>query len=485
MPPFEKWPPKDLKDRIENYTKCRQLFMGQHAEVYSRVQAWIDSQSFSKSGKAKEIVYIVCNFAGLLSKLCADMLFGKSPRFTVGDHDSVEQKALDAIIADNYLHVRNYEMALASSYRGDSVYKIRFGKFADWAEQERPIIEPVNPSIFVPNVNPDNVQEMRGAILGWTRELRDRDYLRLEIHEPGIIRNELWRLDGGYLKEQVKLNTFDDYKDLPEYQETKYPGLLVEHVPNWRLDDMFYGISDYHDIESLIDEMNNRISRISRVLDKHENPKLILPPGIMKYDEVNQRYYVEKEDLEAVEVDPDGPTGDLPKYLVWDAQLEAAFKQIEQLLQILFLISETSPDAFGMGKQGVAESGRALKFRLLRTIGKINRKQLYFHESLKNILYAAQVLDVEWGRGGYEPGIPDIQWPDPLPKDPVEAATTETARVSAGLTSRESAIKRLDGLEGEQLKEELDRINEERKMESPEAPRVKLPGARSGQGGGD
>lgn len=474
MPPFEKWPPKELAARTIRYEKYRQLFRGQHHDVYARVQAWLDAQVMGQSAKAKEIVYIVCNFAGLLSKLSADMLFGKRPRITVGEQGSKEQNALDVIVTDNYLHVRNYEMALGSSYRGDAVYKVRFGKFSDWAEAEQPIIEPVNPAIFVPINNPDNIQELKGAILGWVRELNDRKYLRLEIHEPGVIKNELWRLEQGYLQEQVKLGTFKEYAELPEVQETRYPGLLVEHVPNWRLDDMWEGISDYDDLESLMDELNNRMSRISRILDKHENPKLILPPGIMRYDERTRRYYIEKEALDAIEVDQ-GEVGDLPKYLVWDAQLEAAFKQIDQLLQILFLVSETSPDAFGLGKQGVSESGRALKFRLLRLIGKINRKQLYFHEALKNVLYAAQVLDVEWGKGGYEPRTPSIEWPDPLPKDPVEASQTEATRKNAGLTSTVAALKRLDDLEGDQLEDELKRIREENRPSAVEAPKVTLP----------
>lgn len=481
MPPFEKWPPPELAMRIRNYEKYRQLFRGQHHEVYARVQAWLDAQSAGQALKAKEIVYIVCNFAGLLSKLSADMLFGKRPRITIGELGSKEQDALDAIIADNYLHVRNYEMALGASFRGDAVYKVRFGKFSDWAEAERPIIEPVNPGIFMPINNPDNIQELKGAILGWVRELNDRKYLRLEIHEPGVIRNELWRLEAGLLKEQVKLGTFPDYAELPESQETKYPGLLVEHVPNWRLDDMWEGISDYDDLESLMDELNNRMSRISRVLDKHENPKLILPPGIMQYDERTRRYYIEKEALDAIEVDRE-EVGDLPKYLVWDAQLEAAFKQIEQLLHILFLVSETSPDAFGFGKQGVSESGRALRFRLLRLVAKITRKQLYFHEALKNVLYAAQVLDVEWGKGGYEPEMPSIEWPDPLPKDPVEASQTEATRKNAGLTSTVAALRRLDGLEGDQLEDELKRIREENQAPAVASPRISLPGSPN-QGG--
>ena len=95
--------------------------------------------------------------------------------------------------------------------------------------------------ISSPHLNGDNVQEMMGATLAWVKEENGKKYLRKEIHGPGLIRNELWLLDGETVKEQVKLSTISQYAGLEEEQETGYEGLLVEHIPNWRLDDMFWG----------------------------------------------------------------------------------------------------------------------------------------------------------------------------------------------------------------------------------------------------
>lgn len=471
---WETWPPEGHKERLESYARYRALFMGRHNEVYARVQRWLDREA------DKGLVYVVCNFAKLISLVGADMLFGEQPRFIVGDKDSQEQQALDRIIADNGLHTLNYESALSASWRGDAVVKVRYGRHTDWSQGEQAIIEAVPARIFFPEINPDNVRDLKGATLAWTREAGDKKYLRKEIHQPGLIRNELWQLkEGNRLGSQVKLSTLPEYAELPEEQEAGYPGLLVEYLPNWRLDDDFWGISDYVDLESLFDELNNRISRISRVLDKHESPKLILPPGIMKYDPSLKRFYVEKEYLDVVEVDS-AEAGDLPKYLVWDAQLEAAYKQIDKLVEFLFLFSETSPDAFGLAKQGQAESGRALKFRLLRTLAKVNRKKLYFDQALKNVLYAAMYLEHVHGKGP-EPVIPRIEWADGLPQDPLEAAEVESARMGgAPTTSLESAVRRLDGLSGQDLDDEVSRIRAGR-PELPggpeERPRITLSGA--------
>jgi len=470
---WETWPPEGHEKRLESYARFRLLFMGRHDDVYARVQQWLEREV------DKTLIYIVCNFAALISKICADLLFGEQIRVVAGDEGSAEQLGIDAIVTGNNLHTRAYEMALSSSWRGDAVLKARFGKPAAW-ERERVILESVPASCFFPHLNGDNVQEMTGTTLAWVKESGGKKYLRKEVHEPGVIRNELWLLDGSRLKEQVPLKTLDEYADLPEGQDTGYQGLLVEHVPNWRLDDMFWGISDYQDLESLFDELNNRVSRISRILDKHSDPKLIVPPGLMKYDPGLKRWYVEKEDLQVVEVDQ-VEVGDLPRYLVWDAQLEAAFKQIDKLLELLMMTSEVSPAAFGLDKNGVAESGRALRFRLLRTLAKVNRKKLYFDQGLKRILYAAQVLDATHGKGGYEPKVPRIEWADGLPADDLEQSQVEQARLAAGNTSLESSVRRLDGLDGKALQEELERIKGDRpQVSSPDGatrPKVTLPNA--------
>lgn len=454
----EKWPPEEHAERLEEYAHYRKLFFGKHQEVFPRIDSWLSKEL------DKTLIYIVCNYAGLISKICADLLFGEQLEVNVGDEKSKEQLAMNDIIASNSLHIKNYEMALSTSWRGDTVIKARFGKRTAWDDSQRVVIETVPAHYFFPHLNSDNIQEMTGATLAWVKKNPGdkKTYLRKEIHEPGLIRNELWLLDGDSIKKQVPLSTIPDYKDLEEEQETGYPGLLVEHIPNWRLDDMFWGISDYHDLDSLFDALNNRVSRIDSILDKHSDPKLILPPGSMEYDERLGRYYIEKEALQCMEIDGDSEAMDLPRYLVWDAQLEAAFRQIDKLVEMLMLMSEVSPAVFGMDKQGAVESGRALKFRMLRTLAKVNRKQLYFDQALRNILYVAQVLDVTHGRGSYSPTEPHLQWADGIPNDPKESAEIESLRMSASLTSRESAIRRLDGLEGHLLQEELDKINQDK-----------------------
>lgn len=452
MSKWTRFPPTDDDEiRLKNYATLRKLMTSRHAEVY---------ECLRDKDRWKQLWYLAVNFAGLTSKLCADMLFGEFPTIT-GDN----QKQIDEIIADNALQTVCHTMALSSSYRGDCVFKVRRGRFQDWDEKEYPIIEAVPSHAYFPYLDQNNVMGVKGATIAWVREIGNDRYLRKEVHEPGRIINELYRMDSATnVGDQLLLKSLDETANLPEVQDTGFPGLLVEYVPNWRLDDEFWGISDYFDILSLQSELNNRMTKVRKILDKHSEPKLLLPPGIMKYDEKLQRWYVEKEDLEAIEVDPD-TVGDLPKYLTWDAQLSACFDEIERLLEFMCLVTETAPSAIGLtGKDGgQAESGKALRFRLMRTLGKIDRKKRFFDQALKNVLYAAQWL------GGRSAEPVSIEWQDGLPDDPQETAEVLNSRI----VSRTMSLRRgltVEGLRGDALEEEIKEIEADREAASVVSP---------------
>jgi len=113
--------------------------------------------------------------------------------------------------------------------------------------------------------------------------------------------------------------------------------------------------------------VNNRMTKNENILDKHSDPILALPEGVL-----DEQGNIRKDKLQLFTI-PDNEMGSKPakpEYITWDASLDNSFKQIDKLIEFLYMTSETSPAVFGMDKQGAAESGRALKLRLMRTIAK-------------------------------------------------------------------------------------------------------------------
>jgi len=456
---FSTYPPKAHQERINTYQRFERLFLGQHKQVFA-----VTPQPYRMKR------YIAANFAGLISRLSADLLFGEQPDFVAAQENEAGQEALTQIVTRNGLHTLNYESALSNSFRGDAVYKARWGKRTPQSEEPEAIIEEVPASIYFPELEEDDVRKVSRVTLAWVKrdpkEAR-RLYLRAEVHEPGLIRHQLFDMGsapaitvsgsnaaislGGKQLVQIPLNTLEAYAELPEEEQTGLDHIPVSHVPNFRYGSRFWGISDYEGLESLFESLNNRVSQIDEVLDKHVAPKIVLPPGFVDRDGKIRFDRMETIELHA----GDQP----PSYITWDAHLTAAFTQFDKLLDLLFMLSETAPSAFGLDKFGIAESGRALRLRLLRTLAKINRKRLYYDTALKQALLTAQILDVTHGSGGYEPAEPTIQWADGLPEDMVEMVEIEAQRLAAGNTSVESSVRRLDGPDA--VEAEMQRIGEE------------------------
>jgi hypothetical protein len=88
-----------------------------------------------------------------------------------------------------------------------------------------------------------------------------------------------------------------------------------------------------------------------------------------------------------------------PGYVTWDGQLEAAFKQIDLLMEQLYILSETSAAAFGQLKAGLAESGTALRRLMMAPLAKVNRIRMRFDPALKEVLWLASMLGEGAGHG--------------------------------------------------------------------------------------
>jgi hypothetical protein len=439
----EKFPrSEEDRVRVENYSFYEDIFLGKHSAAFAKFSA-------EMSKKEKSMIYLICNFGALISKVSADLLFGEQINFKFPE--KTDQKIIDAvdqIVNDNKLHTRNYESALANSYNGDSGIKLRRDA------KGNPIIEYISPAIIFPEFEEDNINVTKKIELCWTKKVNGNTYLRKEIHTIGAIDNEVWLMaTDGTLKYQVDFSeVYGMNHTIKEHEDTGIDDLLVKLIPNWKPTGFAFGISDYADLGTLFDEINNRMTRMADILNRHSDPKLAVPKGVLDED---GKVRTASFDLFEVSANTGGGINK-PEYITWDASLESAFKEIDKIIEFLFLFSETSPSVFGLDKGGQAESGRALKFKLIRTLAKISRKKNYYDEALTWAIVTAQKL-----KGISKPVEPQIIWQDGIPQDTYEAAQIEEIRLRAGNTSLESSIRRLDGGSDADITAELDKIEKE------------------------
>lgn len=463
------FPYDNSKERLARYKFNDQLFEGDHWDAFNEK---ISSEQFNK--QYSQLKYVTSNFAGLISKVCADMLFSEPVGIDVEDDQT--QAFVDGLIFQNKLHTQNYESALANSRHGDAIFKLRVGKMNEADEQSTVIIEDITPSIYFPVLNKYNSrQEPEEKELCWKVKIGDKEYLRKEIHYSGYIENKVYLLEGTEIKNQEPLDILGADAPPSEYEETGIKKSLIVHIPNWRDSSRYFGYDDYYDLTSLFYAINNRMTKTENILDKHSDPILALPEGVL-----DEHGKVKKESFSMFEIPTEGTgTPAKPEYIVWNASLESNFKHIEKMVEFLYMFSETSPSAFGMDKGGVAESGRALKLRLMRTIAKVGRKRLYYDNALKQVVHTAQLLAQAHNVGVYNKKtdkydikvktaeIPSLIWADGLPQDNVEAVEIEEKRLGMGNTTVADSIQRLEGIDKDKAEDKAKDIKDENKIDVP------------------
>lgn len=451
LEPGQQWPPPTEAERLERYQQNKLLFEGKHEQVY---QHWIKLLRDDQQA----VLEMVLNWHKRLTLLFADLLLGEPPGITAGDQGSDEQKTADRIIEDNGFINTAYEVAIDVSRYGTGIFKVRYDGGA--------IIEGQQPAVWFPVVEPDNIKQIQAHVLAWTYEEgtegRREKFLRVEIHERGRITSRLHAVQNGIigpaLEEAVTATDVDEF--------------LVVPVHNVLTSDRVTGLDDYSDLDTIIQELEVRVAQISRILDKHADPNMYGPDSALEQDVAGNWIY-----RGGGKYFPIGPGEEAPGYATWDGQLSAAFQQIDLLMEQLYVLSETSAAAFGQLKSGLAESGTALRRLMMSPLAKVNRIRMRFDPAVKTVLRVASLLERAQGRGNAAE-LEDIHiaWADGLPDDDQELTQNEVQRYSAGLTSLESALRRLYGLEGDALQAEVERIQAEQQSASnTQLPSLTLP----------
>nr|WP_082053341.1 phage portal protein [Paenibacillus sp. VKM B-2647] len=471
------FPPYSHRRRIRRYRENKKLFLGAHYDVFQSNDRLSHSQ--------KELLYLSVNLPGIIAKKSADFLFGEVPTYSAGREDNApEQKALERLVSTNHLNTMAYKSALGNAYRGDSFVKIRWGQKYNGAlpssvDPFRVFIENQNAEYVFPETMPGDATQIMVFHIAIPVEVKDdrgrRDWIiSVESHYPGFIQYAQYRAN-------VKANETDGtptewkiYAEIEEARrtvETGVPMPLVVHIPNYTTDDNWEGIDDLTEHKSVFDEINNRLSKIADILDKHADPALVVPSGTLAEDENGNATFVTGRDKVFEVMGKDDVT---PSYVTWNGQLTAAFEELRTLIKLLLINAEIPEIALGSGDSGTSgSSGLAIKFRMNSLLAKINRKRQYYDKGLKEALLIAQML--EHARSGRKPAYdePKINFKDGLPDDDAEQANIYAIRTGGKATvSRKTALMKLDGLTEEQADAEIKRMEDEEKAAAEIAAKV-------------
>jgi Phage portal protein, SPP1 Gp6-like len=458
------YPPVEHQDRIKRYKENKLLFEGKHWELFRKY-------NLSK----KSNLYVSVNLAGIIAKKSADFLIGDGVQVSAGKEDnSKEQIALDRLKEQNDLDILFYESALANAYRGDSFFKVRYGQeyaglYPVEFDEPRVIIETVNAEYVFPETAKHNRNLIVAYHIAIPNRLDESEdikkpsnwVLNVESHYAGKIEYRQFELTCTVTEADGTPVEWKIGNQIGEVQvvQTHVPVPLVVHVPNFAVDDSWQGLDDLTELKPLFDELNNRLSQIASIMDKHSNPALALPMGLLVEDE-NGRPMFNVADSKVFELDEKDR---VPQYITWNGQLLEAYQEIDRLIELILITAEIPAVALGKGDSGTSgSSGLSIRFRLNSLISKIKRKRKYYEKALKRVFLIAQYLEHVVGIADYELTTPKLVFTDGLDRDEMEMANLMAVRTGGAITmSQKRAIMLLDGLTEAQAEAEIKRIEME------------------------
>lgn len=451
MPP-PKWLPEVHHARHERLRQCRLLFAGRHRRYFLDERRTQFNYPVVPVFGVDQRPYVTVNLCRLLTLKTADLIFGAKPKL---DAPSVAQAdALDLLARRSMLHARLHQAAVSASWAGAG-----FLEATVWKGE--PYVESIEPDEIYPLgvMGPDAQYEryVRFAIANVGTTHAPINLLLETWYEPGTIRRQLHQLDeSGGKHKPLSLSLWPGAASaLAESERTGLPGCSITHVPN-ALDGRI-GVSDYDGLVALQDAVNAKFAQIARVLAKHADPKLAAPSseadakGSLR--STHDVYFFNSKE-------------EIPFYITWSAELDAAMKDRDQVLDAFCMTAEVSQVLIGLKRGAQPEAARTMKLEATNTLSKVARKSIVIAPAIARAIEYAQWLDQNVMGRQYPVEPVGVEMRDGLPIDPLDVASEISTLRAAGVMSVEDAVERRKE-DPDAVAVELDRLAKERAEATP------------------
>lgn len=378
--PGQPFPPLKERVRIKRYLENEALFDGEHFGEALRVRDGIFSREGNVSvyqkcarkisqviGNFEEVVSfpVLLNYQRLMSLKMADLVCGEYPSIT--GVTSKENQALKEVRDYSDFDSKLYATAIDVSRYGDAIWRV----YLD--DTGRKTFTCWDPKEWYPIVSQDGTNTIVAHVLCWrvnrteTATGTPPDWeLHAQIHwcnseKVGTYEYRVYKLDsmGSSIKRLISSKTIS----------TGLDSCAVFHLKAYSVTSTVYGYDDYMSIDSILAEIMARVGQISAILDKHADPNITGPVTMLRQNPETGEYYLKTGKFFAT-----SPGENEPKYMTWDGQLQAAFNQLEFLVNQLYILSEMGAALLGSTNgSGDAISGTAMRFKMVNPLAKARR----------------------------------------------------------------------------------------------------------------
>lgn len=401
----------------------------------------------------EDIVYLGHAIPAKVSDFYGDFVQGDVDRMTL-DYvgDDAQKETFEQIVDDNDIEEKINDWATRQSISG---YAVLLG----YVQDDEFFIQEVDPDQYFPqadgtvifatyfrdykNINPA-VDESEAQLLIYTQEYKMEG-------EDCVITRQVWTTDAeGKAAEDLGEDVLKSY--YPEVEKLErlegIGELPIVQIDNGRITRWGFGKSDYCDIMPQLAEINERRTHIATQLLKNLDAKLELPQRDDLKNEMGGLNYFEY----IMRADKDEPE---TRYIINENPLiEATEKHITSQLQMISYITDVP--MWTLTDTSEPETVGGMKIKLFGAVRKTNRKRAKMVKGIE------RVIEIGFKMLGKEmTGDLILQLSDVLPNDELEDAQVEEIKVRTGVSSKRSAMRRLENYTDEELDEEEKQIKKE------------------------
>ena len=269
-----------------------------------------------------------------------------------------------------------------------------------------------------------------------------------------VITRQVWTTDMmGRAEDDMGVEAVKDYFGVEPLETVENMSMLpIVQIDNGRRTKWGFGKSDYHDIMPQLGEVNERRTHIATQLLKNLDAKLELPEKeSLKMDDGSLKYfeYIMRDGKEEAEA----------RYILNENPLlENAETHITTQLQMISYVTDVP--MWSLLDSSAPEKVESMKIKLFGADRRTRRKRAKMKKGVEKIIEIGFLM-----KGVEMSGNIMLEFSEVLPQDGLIQTNTEAEKTRNGLSSKRSAMKRLENY----TEDELDREEELIKNETAES----------------
>lgn len=435
------FPPAHLKSewaRIEGYVV---RYENDRAELLER------DAEFKNGDDEKKSLFTPVPLAAEMARLSSQLLFSAEPKFVNEAQEKVTERVVEANDPGEFF-LDSGEHVAVQGYGGLRV--IRDEQVADV-----PLVTHVAANRCVFRLR--HGRFVTGGYVVVERRpdpFRDEVWRLVEDHGPGKIERALYKGNKTSLGSTVPHARWpEEFSGLPERTDTRMDAPTL-----YRWNNVPGGWSDLARLDSLFDRLNEAESIGVDKLRK-STPVVVVDRKLSdKQGRVKLHGVIFTGGSSSVAGEGVAKTVET---IMREMDAEAHKLYVAHLRDSILMYGGYSLASWGLDNGGSADSGKALRLRQQRTLLTKAGKE----RSARAAITAAFAAACCWSENARDPKpyLPDLQFGDGLPRDPVEDAQVIATKKGAEIVSDEQGLRELHPeWTQKQIDEELERLEEER-----------------------